>query len=110
MTKEMIQRIVVPVFNEIKDYIKNDSELNELVRKDYWISGSSTFVYPYQVWLYENKPYCKLEIQLSTTDKRKSNKLINHLKKMFNIPNLEYQLNYNDGSCPWELTIYYNLS
>lgn len=109
MTRDMIEKIVGTTFEVIRDYINETKELNELVRNDYWLSGSSTYVYPYEIYLRENR-YCYMEIQLDVCDKRKTNKLINHLKKMFNIPNLEYQLNTYDGSRCWDLTIYYNLS
>ena len=71
----------------------------------HWISGSSTVVYPIAVW----HPSKEIVIQMDRDKYRgrtqATRKLIKDLTEVIPIKGWHY--NPNDGSCPPELTIWY---
>lgn len=84
--------------------ISNDT-IKECIRKYHWISGSSTEVMPVAYW--DQNP--EVVIQLRGNSKQ-SHTIIRELKKQFKDSNYCYWYTRNDGSCPNELTIQYDIT
>ena len=83
--------------NNILEDIKNDKLINKYLYKYTWLSGSSTPVYPIEI--YKDKEVWKeIRIQINT-NKNVFNKLIERYKNKYK--EIEHILFFkSDGSCP----------
>lgn len=84
------------------EYLKKQEIVKKYLRDDYWISGSSTLVYPITIW----EKSKRIEMQWKS-DKKIFGKFIERVKK----ENSEFIKDgifwKSDGSCPSTITFYY---
>ena len=87
---------------QLYDALKNEPLIRKYMRKYTWVSGSSTTVYPIMFWKDE---VC---VQLET-HKNVFEKFIKRFVEQHGDLVVAGHFNRNDGSCPPELTFWYNI-
>jgi hypothetical protein len=94
---------------EIVEYITKSDFVKKYVYNHTWISGSSTNVYPIEVWMGGEKDVTNdIVLQLSGCkqwQERMLKKLANELVKNFGVVVKNVYVSRNDGSCPDEAYI-----
>ena len=95
------------------DVVANNEELKPFVYKHYWVSGSSTMVYPYALWDCDSHPQVEVQLLVDmkgkypnykfyAKDERALTKIAQAIKDANEIVK-DFYLKTNDGSCPPEL-------
>lgn len=97
---------------EILDYVEQSHFFKNYVRKGHWTSGSSTIVYPIQLWknpLRDGVDDLELQLDCDSCKQwqgRMLKKLAKELSNKFSVTITSTHITRNDGSCPDEGHIY----
>ena len=83
---------------DIIEEIKAEKLIQKHLYKYVWLSGDSTYVYPFMLYQSKDKKPKELTIQL-TTNKNVFNKLIERYKSKYKEIDYAY-FRKSDGSCP----------